>query len=173
MPDLRYPIGPFRAPGPLDAAQRRDALASIAACPAEVRRAVAGLTDAQLDTPYRPGGWTVRQVVHHVPDSHMNAYVRFKLAMTEDEPTIRPYDQDRWAQLPDAREPIAASLDLLDALHRRWVRLMESVPAAAWERRFTHPEMGVLRLDTLLALYDWHGRHHVAHVTSLRSRNGW
>ncbi len=133
-----------------------------------------GLTPAQLDTPYRPGGWTVRQVVHHVPESHMNAYVRFKLALTEDEPVIKPYDEARWAMLPDiAVAPVEASLALLEALHLRWVALLESMTNAEFTRRFQHPELGPVRLDQSLASYAWHGRHHVAHITSLRQRMAW
>ena len=150
------------------------AIDAIAAAPAKLRAAVAGLTDVQLDTPYRPDGWTVRQVVHHVPDSHMNAYVRFKLALTEDEPTIKPYDEARWAELADTRDtPVESSLALLDRLHDRWVRLLRSMSADDFARRLRHPEMGVQRLDQVLALYDWHGRHHVGHVASLRERMGW
>ena len=173
--DLRFPIGTFRRPAePLDEAQRRRAIDAIAATPANLRAAVAGLSDTQLDTPYRPGGWTVRQVAHHVVDSHINAYVRFKLALTEDEPTIKPYDEARWAELPDAREtPIETSLVLLERLHDRWVRLLRAMSADDFGRRLRHPEMGLLRLDQVLALYEWHGKHHVAHVRSLRERMGW
>lgn len=172
--DLRYPVGRFQRPESLDEAERRRAIDAVAAAPAQLRAAVAGLTDVQLDTPYRPDGWTVRQVVHHVPDSHMNAYVRFKLALTEDEPTIKPYDEARWAELADTREtPVESSLALLDRLHDRWVRLLRSMSADDFARRLRHPEMGVQRLDQVLALYDWHGRHHVGHVTSLRERMGW
>jgi uncharacterized damage-inducible protein DinB len=172
--DLRYPVGRFRRPESLDEAERRRAIDAIAGTPAKLRAALAGLTDVQLDTPYRPDGWTVRQVVHHVPDSHMNAYVRFKLALTEDEPTIKPYDEARWAELPDTREtPIESSLALLDRLHDRWVRLLRAMSVDDFARRLRHPEMGVQRLDQVLALYDWHGRHHVGHVTSLRERMGW
>ena len=173
--DLRYPVGRFRRPeAPLDESERRRAIDAIAATPARLRAAVAGLTDAQLDTPYRPDGWTVRQVVHHMPDSLMNAYGRFKLALTEDEPTIKPYDEARWAQLADTREtPIETSLVLLEQLHDRWVRLLRSLSADDYARRLRHPEMGVQRLDQVLALYEWHGAHHVGHVTSLRERMGW
>jgi hypothetical protein len=172
--DLRYPIGHFRRPDALDDAQRRRAIDAIAAAPASLRAAVHGLTETQLDTPYRPGGWTVRQVVHHVPDSHLNAYVRFKLGLTEDEPTIKPYDEARWAELPDTREtPVQTSLVLLEQLHDRWVRLLRSMSAEQFARRIHHPETGIQRLDQLLAMYEWHGKHHVAHVTSLRERMGW
>jgi len=172
--DLRYPVGPFRRPDSLDEGQRRRAIDAIAAAPAKLRAAVRGLTDSQLDTPYRPGGWTPRQVVHHVPDSHMNAYVRFKLALTEDEPTIKPYDEARWAELADTREtPIETSLVLLERLHERWVTLLRSMSDDDFARRLHHPETGIQRLDQILALYEWHGRHHVGHVTSLRERMGW
>jgi uncharacterized damage-inducible protein DinB len=167
-------VGRFRRPESLDEAERRRAIDAIASTPAKLRAAVAGLTDVQLETPYRPDGWTVRQVVHHVSDSHMNAYIRFKLALTEDEPTIKPYDEARWAELADTRDtPIDSSLALLDRLHDRWVRLLRSMSAEDFARRLKHPEMGVQRLDQVLALYDWHGRHHVGHVTSLRERMGW
>ncbi len=172
--DLRFPIGRFRRPERLDEAQRRRAIDAIDVTPAKLRAAVTGLTDAQLGTPYRPDGWTVRQVVHHVPDSHMNAYVRFKLALTEDEPTIKPYEEARWAELADSREtPIETSLVLLERLHERWVTVLRSISDEDFARRLRHPETGVQRLDQLLALYEWHGAHHVGHVTSLRERMGW
>lgn len=139
-----------------------------------MRAAVAGLNDEQLDTPYRPGGWTVRQVVHHVPESHLNSYVRFKLAITEDEPTIKPYFEDRWAELDDARQaPIALSLDLLEALHGRWIWFLRSLKQADFQRTFRHPELGIVSVDKNIALYAWHGEHHVAHITSMRKRMGW
>jgi hypothetical protein len=156
-------------------ARRAACVARIAAAPAALRAAVAGLSDAQLDTPYRPGGWTVRQVVHHVPDSHLNAYVRIRLALTENTPTIKPYEEARWAELPDARTlPIEASLVLLEGLHVRWVALLGGLGAADGARQFHHPEHGrLITVDELIAMYAWHGEHHVAHVTSLRLRNGW
>ncbi|MDQ6885657.1 MAG: putative metal-dependent hydrolase [Gemmatimonadota bacterium] len=174
-PDLRFPIGRFTPPsGPLDGGARDACITEIAAAPEELRRAVDGLSPEQLDTPYRPEGWTVRQVVHHVPDSHMNAYVRFKLALTEDEPLIKPYDEGRWAKLPDTQDtPITTSILLLESLHARWVQLLRHMSAADFGRTLKHPEHGAMRLDRLLALYAWHGRHHVAHLTSLRSRQGW
>ena len=171
--DLRYPIGRFTRPDRLSAADRERAIGVIMNTPAQLRRAVEDLSAEQLDTPYRPGGWTVRQLVHHVPDSHLNAYVRCKLALTEDVPTIKPYDEAAWAQLPDSRMPVETSLVLLETLHARWVTLLRSVAEEQWARRLNHPESGVMRLDQLLALYAWHGPHHVAHVTSLRARNGW
>jgi len=172
--DLRYPIGPFEPPGSITPEDRRRWIEEIASTPAAMRAAVAGLDAGQLDTPYRPGGWTVRQVVHHVPDSHMNSYCRTRLALTEAEPTIKPYDENRWSELSDARGgPVEASLGLLEALHARWVLLMESLDPANWGRTFVHPEYGRRTLEQNLALYAWHGRHHVAHITSLRRRRGW
>ena len=172
--DLRYPIGNFSFPKSVTPDQLRTWIDEIEAHPAAFRQAVRNLTDAQLDTPYRPDGWTVRQVAHHLPDSHMNAYVRYKLALTEDEPTIRPYDQERWAELPDASSgPIEPSLVLLDQLHARWVRLLRALEPTDFDRRFKHPEIGVLTLAALTALYAWHGKHHTAHVTGLRGRMGW
>ena len=174
MSDLSFPIGKFHFDGAMTADQKRSALDDIANTPANVRLAVQGLSEAQLDTPYRPEGWTVRQVVHHVPDSHMNAYIRFKLALTEDEPTIKPYEQQLWADLSDTKStPIEVSLTLLDSLHERWVQLLRSFTATDWKRTFRHPELGVVSLEKNLALYAWHGRHHVAHITDLRKRSGW
>ena len=174
MMDLRYPVGPFEFEGTLSNEQRQAMIAEIAATPERMRAAVAGLSDEQLDTPYRPEGWTVRQVVHHVPDSHLNSYTRFKLAITEDHPTIRAYDENLWANLADARTaPIDMSLDLLESLHRRWVVFLRSFDEKDFARTFQHPEIGVVSVDKNVALYAWHGRHHVAHITSLRERNGW
>ena len=174
MEDLRYPIGKFRFPESVGAADLAGFLNQIADAPARLRAAVAGLNDAQLDTPYRPGGWTVRQVVHHVPDSHMNSYTRFRLALTEDSPTIKPYDEARWAELADARLPVEPSLTLLESLHARWVPLLRSLSAADWKRTFRHPEHeSLISLENNAALYAWHGRHHVAHITSLRERMKW
>lgn len=172
--DLRYPIGEFKYEGPLTDDQRAAFIGKIEETPARMRVAVAGLNDKQLDTSYRPGGWTVRQVVHHVPESHLNSYVRFKLAITEDEPTIKPYFEDRWAELDDARQaPIALSLDLLEALHRRWVWFLRSLKQADFQRTFRHPDLGIVSVEKNIALYAWHGQHHVAHITSLRARMGW
>lgn len=174
MTDLRYPIGKFAYDGPLTADQKRDFLNDVAETPARLRAAIQGLSEAQLDTPYRPGGWTVRQVVHHVPDSHMNSYVRFKLALTEDEPTIKPYAEDRWADLADTKAtPVEVSLTLLDSLHDRWTRLLRSLSPEDWKRTFRHPDLGPMTLEKTLALYAWHGRHHVTHITELRARQGW
>lgn len=174
MTDLQYPIGKFSFQAPLTEDDRQRCLDDISHAPANLRAAVSGLSEDQLDTPYRPAGWSVRQVVHHVPDSHMNAYVRFKLALTEQEPTIKPYAEDRWAVLADTRTtPIEVSLMLLESLHTRWMRLLGSLAAADWKRTFRHPDLGVMSLERTLALYAWHGRHHVAHITSLRERSGW
>jgi uncharacterized damage-inducible protein DinB len=174
MTDLRYPIGRFALVGTLTPVQRAACIGQIAAAPAGLRRAVAGLDDRQLDTPYRPGGWTVRQVVHHVPDSHLNAYTRFKLACTEDAPAIKTYEEARWAELPEARTaPVEVSLALLESLHRRWVLFLESVGPGDFARTVRHPDWGTPTVDDLLAQYAWHGRHHTAHITSLRERMGW
>lgn len=174
MTDLRYPIGKFTYEGPLTEDQKRAFLDDIAQTPANLRTVVRGLVPAQLDTPDRPGGWTVRQVVHHVPDSHLNSYVRFKLALTEEEPTIKPYAEDRWAELADTKAtPLEVSLTLLDSLHDRWMRLLRSMTPEQWKRSFRHPDLGPMTLEKTLALYAWHGRHHVAHITALREREGW
>ena len=174
MSDLSYPIGKFALKGPISEKQRRQFIDHIEEAPAKLRAAVEGLSAQQLDAPYRPGGWTVRQVVHHVPDSHMNSYVRFKLALTEDEPTIKPYYEDRWAELEEARSaPIEISLSLLESLHRRWVLMLRAIKPEDWNRTFRHPELGLTSLEKNAALYAWHGRHHVAHITSLRERMGW
>jgi len=172
--DLRYPIGPFTIDSTPTHEQIQRAVAEIAKAPTRLRAAVEGLTPEQLDTPYRPGGWTVRQVVHHVPDSHLNSYCRFKLALTEDEPTIKGYHEDRWAELEDSRAtPVEVSLALLESLHKRWVTLLKSLEPADFQRTFRHPEIGVVTLAQNVCLYAWHGRHHVAHITSLRERMGW
>ena len=173
--DLRFPIGPFTYAGPATAEERRQRIAQIERTPEELRAAVRGLSAAQLDTPYRPGGWTVRQVVHHLPDSHLNAFIRFKLALTESSPTIKPYAEARWAELGDvAGTPIEVSLRLLDALHERWVVLLRSLAPAEFERTLFHPERNAtMTLDELLALYAWHGPHHTAHITRLRARSEW
>src|SRR5919109_4332733 len=172
--DPRYPIGKFTWSGSSTPEERSRFIEEIAATPQRMRTAVAGLEPKQLETPYREGGWTVRQVVHHVPDSHLNSYVRFKLALTEDEPTIKPYDEKLWAQLPDSQDtPIETSLALLENLHRRWVIVLRSMKATDFSRKFRHPEHGAVTLDWAVALYAWHGRHHTAHITSLRQRMGW
>jgi uncharacterized damage-inducible protein DinB len=174
MNGLRFPIGKFRYRGAMDDNEKLKSIDEIAEAPARLRTAVKDLSESQLDTPYRPDGWTVRQVVHHVPDSHLNSYVRFKLALTEDEPTIKPYEQARWAELPDTKAtPIEISLTLLDSLHDRWVRLLRSRSPEQWKRAVRHPELGTINLENLLALYAWHGKHHVAHITELRKRMSW
>jgi len=174
MSDPRYPIGKFSFAGPLSEEQKARFLDDIEQTPTRLRTAVKGLSEQQLDTPYRDGGWTVRQVVHHVPDSHLNSYIRFKLALTEEEPTIRPYMEDRWAELPEAKTaPIELSLSLLEDLHKRWILMLRAIQPTEWKRTFRHPEIGAMTLEKNLALYAWHGRHHVAHVTSLREKMGW
>ena len=172
--DLRFPTGKFQRPPSLDEAARARAIDIIAETPARLREAVRGLTESQIDTEYRPGGWTVRQVVHHVPDSHVNALIRFKLALTEDVPTIKPYNETLWAELADVKTvPISTSLAMLDAVHERWVAILRAMKPTDFARELVHPETGRQRLDQMLALYAWHGPHHVAHITSLRERQGW
>ena len=174
MTDLRYPIGKFAYDGGLTDDQKRLLCDQIAEAPAKLRAAVTGLSEAQLNTPYRDGGWTVRQVVHHLPESHMNSYIRFKLALTEDDPTIKPYAEDRWAQTADVKAtPIEVSLTMVDSLHDRWVRLLRALGPEEWKRTFRHPDLGSVSLEKALALYAWHGRHHVAHITELRKRMSW
>ena len=173
-PDPRYPVGKFQFPKSVSPEELTTFVDQIAAAPVRLRAAMAGLSAEQLDTPYRPGGWTVRQVAHHVPDSHMNSYVRYRLALTEDEPLIKPYDESRWAELADARSmPIEPSLALLEALHERWVALLRSLSPSDWKRTFRHPELGLVSLENNAALYAWHGRHHTAHITALRARMKW
>ena len=174
MDDPRYPVGRYAAPDEITPDQRRQWIEQVAEAPARLRAAVSGLDDRQLDTPYRDGGWTVRQVVHHVPDSHMNAYTRVKLALTEEQPTIKPYDEAARAKLNDVREtPIETSLLLLETLHQRWDTILRAMTDADFERTLIHPDHGVMTLDALIAMYAWHGRHHVGHITSLRARSGW
>ena len=172
--DLRYPIGPFNFDGEPSESQLKQFISDIEQTPARLRAALAGLTEEQIETPYRPGGWTVRQVAHHLPDSHMNGYVRMKLALTEDNPTIKPYDEARWAEMPDVlATPIEVSLTMLEALHRRWVTLLKELKATDFARTFMHPESGAWTIGRYVALDSWHGKHHVAHITSLRERMGW
>ena len=174
MSDLQYPIGKFQLPEKISQDDRRIFIGQIEEAPAKLRSAVAGLSDQQLDTPYREGGWTVRQVVHHLADSHLNTFIRFKLAMTEDYPVIKTYNQQRWADLADAKTaPAEPSLILFDSLHKRFVVLLRSMSAADFARTVSHPEHGIVNLDRYLCLYAWHGRHHVAHITSLCDRMGW
>jgi hypothetical protein len=175
LTDMRYPVGRFTTPDSVVPGDRAPWIDTIEQLPAALRLAVAGLSAEQLDTPYREGGWTVRQVVHHLPDSHMNSYVRFRLALTENEPTIRPYEEGRWAELADARSgPVESSLTLLEGLHARWTLLLRSLTDADWLRTFRHPEHGrIFTLHDTLAMYAWHCRHHLAHISELRNRNGW
>ncbi|HXG71935.1 MAG TPA: putative metal-dependent hydrolase [Gemmatimonadaceae bacterium] len=175
MPDLKYPVGKFDFDAPISEADHPRLIDEIAATPGALRAAVKGLSRDQFETRYRPGGWTVKQVVHHVPDSHMNAYTRFKLALTEDEPTIKPYDEAKWAELPDSQKVAAeVSLRMVEAIHERWVSLLRSMDSADFRRGFHHPDHGrVLTLQRVLGMYAWHGRHHVAHITTLRDREGW
>jgi hypothetical protein len=174
MEDYRYPIGKYQSKSVLTAEERRGAIDGIAQMLERLAAAIAGLNSEQLDTPYRPDGWTVRQVVHHVPDSHMNAYIRFKLALTENTPTIKLYDEALWATLPDSRDtPIAVSVALLRTLHQRWVILLQAMRTEDFARQLNHPERGIETLDSKLAEYAWHGQHHVAHITSLRELLGW
>ena len=174
MDELKYPIGKFKFPEKISPADRTTFIREIEETPASMRAAVKGLNDAQLDTPYRPGGWTLRQVVHHVPDSHMNSYIRFMLACTEDSPTIRTYEEQLWAELPEAKTgPIAMSLNLLDALHIRWVMRLKNLGPDDFSKTFVHPQLGPVALERALALYAWHGKHHVAHITTTRKRQGW
>jgi uncharacterized damage-inducible protein DinB len=172
--ELRYPIGKYQPVEKLSEQDRQKLLAQIEEAPKKLRAAVAGLSREQLNTPYRDGGWTVQQVVHHLADSHMNSYVRFKLALTEDEPTIKPYNETRWAELSDSKNtPVETSLALMDALHERWVNLLRGMSPADFARKMKHPERGSITLDDTLGLYAWHSRHHVAHITSLRERKNW
>jgi uncharacterized damage-inducible protein DinB len=174
MPDLRYPIGPFEPGIAIGRADRPELISQVADTPRLLREAVQGLSDEQLNTPYRPGGWTVRQVVHHLADAHPNWYIRTKLALTEDKPTIKPYAEDRWADLDDARSaPIEPSLILVAGLHARWVQLFESMAPEDWSRSFIHPERGALTLHETLPMHAWHGRHHTAQIMELRKRAGW
>lgn len=174
MTDLRYPIGRFTHEGPVSGALLHQWIDAIAALPGDFRRAVEGLTDAQLDTPYRLGGWTIRQVVHHVPDSHLNAYVRWKLALTEETPTIKPYDETRWVTLGDFDAvPLDLNLRFLELLHEKWVALLRGMRKEQWSRQYLHPVNGLTRLDWNAGSYAWHGRHHLAHITTTIEREGW
>jgi uncharacterized damage-inducible protein DinB len=174
MTDLRYPIGKFQLPGEITPVFRRQCIEDIEAMPAALREAVRRLTAEQLETPYREGGWTVAQVVHHLPDSHINSYLRMRLALTEDRPRVTDYVENAWAELHDAVSPhIEPSLTLLDGLHARWANLLHRLTPDQWERTYVHPAKGEQRIDKVVALYAWHGRHHVAHITGLRERMGW
>ena len=171
--DLRYPIGQFEPPEPVTREHVRTWIEDIATLPCDLRRTVEALSDSQLNTRYRPGGWTARQVVHHLPDSHMNSYVRFKWALTEDRPTIKAYDEKAWAMLPDSKGSVDHSLDLLEALHRRWVNLLRSLTWPELQREFLHPDSGPSKLAVMVGAYAWHGRHHLAHIDQLIVRRGW
>ena len=173
--DLRYPIGKYQPAGRnLTPDERRAHILTISGAPEDLREALRGLSDAQLDTPYRPGGWTLRQLVHHIADSHMNAYVRVKLALTEASPTIKPYDEKAWAELVDSRLPVEVSQILIDGLHRRWVALLDSLKPEDWQRAFIHPEHDhSVTLEEVAAIYSWHSRHHIAHIVELRKRKNW
>lgn len=173
LDDLRYPIGRLSAQAGGTAATRSAHIQALRLLPGQLRAAVSGLSDAQLNTPYREGGWTVRQTVHHLADSHANSFIRFKLALTEDWPTIKPYDEAAWARLADSETPIEGSLMFIDALHERWVALLESMTEQDFQKGFVHPVNGRQNLERALAIYEWHGRHHTAHITGLRTRNGW
>ena len=174
MTDLRYPIGQYGHEGPVHDEDLARWIEQIEALPEQMRRTVDRLTDAQLDTPYRPGGWTIRQVVHHVPDSHLNCYVRFKWALTEDEPLIKAYHEERWAELADYRSaPVDLSLDFLALVHSKWLTLLRSLSRDQLSRRFRHPDLGSVELAWSVGNYAWHGRHHLAHITTTIARQGW
>jgi uncharacterized damage-inducible protein DinB len=172
--DLRYPLGRFAAPAVSDLAIRAEQIETLRQLPANLHAATAGLSDAQLDTPYREGGWTVRQVIHHIADSHANALIRFKLALTEDWPSVKPYDEAAWAELADSRTlPIDVSMAIITGMHTRWVTLLESLSEQDFQKGYNHPEHGKQALSTVLAMYAWHARHHTAHISGLRARQGW
>jgi hypothetical protein len=171
--EASYPIGRFQFEGEMTKSVIEAWINDIEALPGLLQAAVNDLNNEQLDTPYRLGGWTIRQVVHHMADSHMNAYVRFKLALTEQKPIIKPYNEGKWAELPDSKLPVNVSLSLLEALHTRWVDLLRSLGPSDWERRFIHPDAGEVSVGENIGIYAWHGRHHLAHITTLCSRMGW
>lgn len=172
--DLRYPVGTWTWPGSVTAEEREQYICDIEELPTKLRDAVAGLDPKHLDTPYREGGWSVRQIVHHIPESHMNSYIRFKLALTEDNPTVKPYDEAAWGKLPDASTaPIGLSLALTDALHQRWALVLRAMTDRDFQRTYHHPENGTHKLDAILGMYAWHGRHHAAQIAATRKRMGW
>jgi len=173
LDDLRYPIGRFAPPVLSEPAMRVDQISVLRLLPGNIQTAVSGLSHTQLDTPYREGGWTVRQLIHHIADSHANAYVRTKLALTEDWPTIKTYDEAAWARLADSNLPIDGSIGMISTLHERWVALLESLSEGEFHRGYNHPELGRQELGSVLALYSWHSRHHTAHITNLRTRMCW
>jgi hypothetical protein len=171
--DLRYPIGHFVAPQPISKQHVTDAIATLGALPGQLREAAGTMSEVQLDTPYREGGWTVRQLVHHIADSHMNAVIRVRLALTEDWPTIKAYNEKAWAELPDSKAPVEWSLDVIDRVHARWVMLLQSLHEAQWQCGFVHPERGPSSLEQATLLYQWHSKHHLAHIVNLRKRSNW
>ena len=171
--DLRFPIGEFDSSFEISPELRRSFIETIEELPSKIRNAVSGLTDDQLDTQYRPEGWTVRQVVHHVADSHLNSFCRFKLALTEDVPRIRAYHEDLWAELPDSKLPVEVSLKIIEGIHTRWSALLNSMSDEDFAKELKHPESGEWSLDKMLGLYDWHSKHHTAHIASLRQSKGW
>ncbi len=171
--DLRFPIGKFDSDIEVDNDLRNSFIKTIEDLPTDISKAVEGLDDEQLDTRYRPEGWTIRQVVHHVADSHLNSYCRFKLALTEEFPTIRGYDEASWAELPDSEMPVQVSLNIIEGIHMRWAKLLRSMSQKDFERELNHPESGIWNLEKMLGLYDWHSKHHTAHITDLRKRNNW
>ena len=171
--DLRFPIGKYDSGREVTPDLRREYIQTIKDLPENLENAVANLTDEQMDTPYRPEGWTVRQTVHHIADSHLNSYCRFKLALTEDAPTIHPYYEDRWADLKDSEMPIDVSMKIIEGVHARWANLLDSMSDEDFQRKLNHPETGEWTLEKMLGLYEWHGKHHTAHITNLRERNGW
>lgn len=174
MTDLQYPVGKFERQANYTALEIQESIEVLEKLPQQMRAAMNGLSASQLETPYREGGWSLRQVVHHVPDSHINSFVRFKLALTEENPTIKPYDEAAWAELSDSRDtPIQTSLDLLEALHERWVIVLRAIKPEDWRRTFNHPQNGAMTLEYALALYAWHSRHHLGHITQTRARMGW
>jgi uncharacterized damage-inducible protein DinB len=171
--DPRYPVGKFERPDTITSEDRLNAIGSLAELPEQLRNAVEGMDSKQLNTPYREGGWTVRQLVHHIADSHMNAFIRIRLALTEDWPTIKPYDENAWATLHDSAAPVEWSLELIESLHARWVMLLQSLSDEQWQRGFRHPESGPWTVEAVTLMYGWHSRHHVAHITHLRAAGGW
>jgi hypothetical protein len=171
--DARYPIGKFERRETISPGELQNAIATLAEAPGLLRNAVDGLHHSQLNSPYREGGWTVRQLVHHIADSHMNAFIRQRLALTQDWPTITPYDENAWALLHDATAPVEWSLELIESLHARWVMMLSSLKEDQWERGFVHPERGRQTVATVTLLYAWHSNHHIAHITHLRVREGW
>lgn len=171
--DMKYPIWKFKFDDEITNSITQDWINEIEELPRLLRDAVKDLDNEQLDRPYRPGGWTVQQVIHHIADSHMNAYIRFKLALTEEKPVIKPYNETKWAELSDYKLPIDIALSLLEALHKRWTNLLRSLTPADMEKTFMHPDSGEVSVGKNIGIYAWHGRHHLAHITSLCNRKGW